>query len=176
MVAVLTILFGHLLPASYNSEQSVLLDYFLLLVPIPFYLFVQGYLFSNFMIASTASFIHNILRPELIKFTENPNILLNEFWYKRIREKRSGFKYGIFRTPMVMLVLPIAVITIYLSTNFYRLFEPMNEIETYLKLALLSINILLTVLLIIRIIRGDKHLIDIINSKESIYLDVHSSK
>jgi hypothetical protein len=89
-VAVLTVIFAYILPSAISKNDFVYLEYFLLIIAIPFYLFIQSYSLSNIMIVGTASYIHSILRPLIIKETNDDNVLLNEFWFKIIRDRRAG--------------------------------------------------------------------------------------
>ncbi len=166
IVAVLTIVFAYLIPLTIDNKLNFidgkleLLNYFLLLITIPFYLFIESYLHSNYMIAKTAGFIHHVLRKQLISSAGTQSILLNEEWFKEVRQSNKGFKF-FFRAPFVMLVVPISMIIMYLSFNFYGFLDRVNQLGLYLEFGILILNVILIVLLIKRIRQGDLELINI---------------
>jgi hypothetical protein len=177
IVAVLTIIFAYIIPMTFDSDGSteedklILLNFFLLLVTIPFYLFIESYLHSNYMIATTATFIHRILREQLSKEAGSKLVLLNEYWFHYNRGGDKQYQF-FFRAPFTMLIVPIIMVIMYISFNFYFFEDRFNEFNLYLEILLLLINLIVIYFAVKRIIKGDKILINITKKDKDVLFDL----
>jgi len=136
----------------YTSDSSILVRYFLLLAPLPFYSLSWSFSTHDINIVRLARYLNRQVRPRIKKLIGNRDILLFEDFLSEER-KRMSEKFGIlpkFGEGRLLLLLfpPIILILLFLLSLLVDLSLIMNQkrIHSYSLLFLFVINIVFIII------------------------------